>query len=87
VSSHPLARALAAGLGAPITATSANPAGAAPALDVAEARAYFGDRVAVYLDGGRATPGASTVVAVDAGGALRVLRPGPIEVDPRDRDA
>ncbi|HTM21928.1 MAG TPA: L-threonylcarbamoyladenylate synthase [Kofleriaceae bacterium] len=87
VSSHPLARALAAGIGGPITATSANPSGGAPALDVAEARAYFGDRVAVYLDGGRLTPGASTVVSIDELGGLRVLRPGPIEVDPRDRDA
>jgi len=81
VSSHPLARALAAGLGAPITATSANPSGAAPALDVAEARAYFGDRVAVYLDGGRLAPGASTVVEVDDQDRVRVLRAGPVEVD------
>jgi L-threonylcarbamoyladenylate synthase len=87
VSGHPVARALAAGLGAPITATSANPSGAAPALDPAQARAYFGDRVAVYLDGGRLAPGASTVVSIDEHGAVRVLRPGPIEVDPRDRDA
>ncbi len=82
VSSHPVARALAAGLGAPITATSANPSGAVPALEVDQARAYFGDRVAVYLDAGPAQPGASTVVAVAEDGGLQLLRPGPVEVDP-----
>jgi L-threonylcarbamoyladenylate synthase len=81
VSSHPLAAALARALGAPITATSANRSGQPPATTVAEARAAFGDEVAVYLDGGVCAGIPSTVVAVDEAGRLRVLRAGAIALD------
>ena len=64
VSAHPIARALAAGLGKPITATSANASGEAPATTIAEARSAFGEKVKVYLEGGKLTaPLPSTVVA------------------------
>src|SRR5439155_23155602 len=75
VSSHPYAAALVGGLGAPVTAPSANPPGAEPPRRLAEARAYFGERVAVYLEGGRLRGGASTVAAIE-GDRLRILRPG-----------
>jgi L-threonylcarbamoyladenylate synthase len=52
---HPLARELARRAG-PITATSANRHGAAPARSVAEARRVFGNDVATYLP---ATPAPS----------------------------
>ncbi len=82
VSSHPLASELARRLGGPITATSTNPAGATPALSAAEARDYFGDRIAVYLDAGVApSVSASTVVEIDESGAVRVLRSGVIPID------
>jgi L-threonylcarbamoyladenylate synthase len=74
---HPAAAALVAGLGAPVTAPSANPPGAVPPRRIDEARAYFGDRVDVYVDGGELPGGASTVAEV-AGGRVRVLRPGPV---------
>ena len=48
VPDHPVARALAARAG-PITATSANRHGAAPVTTLAQARAVFGDEVAVYV--------------------------------------
>ncbi len=89
VPSHPAPAALARALGGPITATSANPAGLPPALDVATARRYFGDAL-LYLDCGPATHvSASTVAAVgvaepgpasDAPHPLRVLRPGPVDL-------
>jgi L-threonylcarbamoyladenylate synthase len=75
VPGHAVAAALLAGLGGPVTAPSANPPGAEAPRRVEDARAYFGDRVAVYLDGGALPGGASTVAAVD-GGEVRVLRPG-----------
>ncbi len=81
VSSHPLARALAAALGGAITATSANRSGQPPATTVEQARAVFGDDIAFYLDGGECTGTPSTVVVVDQGGSLRLVRPGPIVVD------
>ena len=78
ISSHPLARRLSRELGRPITATSANLSGQAPARTVAEALTYFSERLTVYLDGG-ALPGkkGSTVVEVREG-RLRIVREGEI---------
>jgi L-threonylcarbamoyladenylate synthase len=78
IPAHATARALAASLGRPVTAPSANPPGREPARTVAEARAYFGDRVAAYVDGGRCDGAPSTVVAVEDG-KIRIVRPGPID--------
>jgi L-threonylcarbamoyladenylate synthase len=77
VPAHPAARGLVAGLGAPVTAPSANPPGAEPPRTLAAVHAYFGDAVAVYVDGGALPGGASTVASV-GGGTLRVLRAGPV---------
>ncbi len=77
VSSHPLARALAAALGHPVISTSANPTGAPPLTTAAEVRDAFAGRGAKrlrILDGGR-TPGGEPSVIVDVtGGSPRVLR-------------
>lgn len=81
VSSHPIARALASGLGRPITATSANLSGHAPATTLDAARAAFGAKVKVYLEGGKsmgALP--STVVAVSSND-WRIIRAGAISRD------
>ena len=80
VPGHPLAAALVGALGAPVTAPSANPPGAPAPRDVATARAYFGDRVRCWIDGGRLAGGASTVAAVEDG-ALRIVRAGAIPED------
>lgn len=80
VSSHPVARGLAAALGEPITATSANRAGARPACDVATARAALGDEVAVYLDGGTVAGGSGSTVLVVDDDAGQVVRAGAVSV-------
>jgi L-threonylcarbamoyladenylate synthase len=72
---HPTAAAIVDGLGGPVTAPSANPPGAAPPRRLDEARAYFGDRIDVYVDGGALPGGGSTVASVE-GNELRVLRAG-----------
>lgn len=78
-SPDPLAMALVRDFGRPITATSANPSGRPTATDVAAARAYFGDRVACYLDGGPRTGSAvSTVVEFLKGRAI-LRRAGAVE--------
>jgi L-threonylcarbamoyladenylate synthase len=78
VSSHPIARALAAGLGRPLTATSANLAGEPPAVEPDAARRVLGDKVKVLVEGGRLAGGApSTVLAVDQAG-MRLLRAGAV---------
>lgn len=80
-SPNPIARSLLSATGVPLTAPSANPTGAAPADRVETARAYFGDRVACYLDGGP-TPGglASTLARIDDG-RVTILRAGPIPLE------
>jgi L-threonylcarbamoyladenylate synthase len=79
VSSHPVAHALVQAVGGPITATSANPAGVAPARTAAEFAAHFPDGKFHLLDGGP-TPGGppSTLVRL-RGGIYEVLRQGAIK--------
>lgn len=60
----------------PLIAPSANPQGLPPARTVEEARAYFGQSVDYYLDGG-AVPreaAASQVIRVNADGSTTKLR-------------
>jgi len=77
VSSHPVARALAAAFGHPITATSANRSGEPPA-ETAEVVARLLPDLPVLVDGGPAPGGApSTVVEVGDGG-ITLLRPGAV---------
>lgn len=78
VSAHATARELVRRLGAPVTAPSANPPGAPPAVTVEAARAYFGAAVGAYVDGGRCDGVPSTVVAVE-GERFTVLREGRID--------
>ncbi len=80
VSSHPLAQALVASVGRPITATSANTASAVPARTVGEVRAYFGAEALHVLDGGQ-TPGGppSTLVRL-RGHEMEILRRGAIAI-------
>jgi L-threonylcarbamoyladenylate synthase len=59
----------------PLVAPSANPEGAPPAADIAETRAYFGNQVDLYVDGGRVTANKpSRIIRFTADGASEVLR-------------
>jgi L-threonylcarbamoyladenylate synthase len=78
VSPNPVARALAAGLGHPITATSANLSGDKPASTLNDARASFGEKVKVYLEGGTLTASRPSTVVVVSEDNWQVLRPGAI---------
>jgi L-threonylcarbamoyladenylate synthase len=79
VPSHAWAMALAAAVGEPITATSANVSGAPPPCTTLDARVQLGGAVDIYLDGGTTMGGApSTVVELPASGHGRVVRPGAI---------
>jgi L-threonylcarbamoyladenylate synthase len=81
VSPNPVARALSAGIGRPITATSANLSGKAPARTLEEARAGLGEQVKVFLEGGRLTAMApSSVVSIIASG-WKLIRVGAISED------
>jgi L-threonylcarbamoyladenylate synthase len=80
-SSHPTAQALVAQLGRPLTTTSANRAGQAPATTDEAVEEIFAGRCRVVHGG--ATPGGapSTLVRV-RGQRLDILRRGAIEIDP-----
>jgi tRNA threonylcarbamoyl adenosine modification protein (Sua5/YciO/YrdC/YwlC family) len=78
ISSEPIARAIVERLRRPLTATSANPGGAPAAVEVAAARAYFGPRVDVYVDGGRALGGAGSTVVDCSTDVPRLVREGAI---------
>lgn len=78
VSSHPTARALAAGLERPITATSANRAGESPAKTLADARKGLGSKVKVYLEGGTLGTSAPSTVLEVAGDRWRIIREGAV---------
>ena len=81
VSPNPVARALSAGVGKPITATSANLSGEAPASTLESARAALDTEVKVYLEGGKLTASApSTVIAINASG-WKMVRVGAISQD------
>jgi L-threonylcarbamoyladenylate synthase len=76
---HPTPRALARAVG-PFPMTSANRSGDPAARTADEAVAAIGGALALVLDGGPVRGGvASTVVAVEPDGSLRVLRGGAIE--------
>ena len=71
VPDHAVARALAAGLGHPVTATSANISGEASTAGAEEVIEALGSALAIVLDGGRTGNVASTVI--DVRGATPVL--------------
>jgi len=58
----------------PLIAPSANPAALAPAEDILEAKRYFGNTVALYLDGGRVKGEASTIVRLYPDASVSILR-------------
>jgi L-threonylcarbamoyladenylate synthase len=81
VSPNAVACALSAAIGRPITATSANLSGEAPASTLENARAALAGKVKVYLEGGKLTASApSTVVAVNRSG-WKMVRVGAISED------
>jgi len=76
VSSHPVAAALAAAFGGPITATSANRSGAPPARSIEALDASIAGGIDLLLDGGE-TPGGPPSTVLDVTCAPpRVLRAG-----------
>jgi L-threonylcarbamoyladenylate synthase len=79
VSPHPIAQALAAGVGSPITATSANLSGDPPTVTIEAARASLGARVSVYLDGGELRGGAPSTVLAFGSAGFRIVRAGAID--------
>lgn len=64
----------------PLAVSSANLTGQPPATTVVEAQAMLGDAVDVYLDGGRTSGTASTIVDA-TGDSLKLVRVGALTAD------
>lgn len=62
----------------PLAVTSANLTGQSPATDVDAARAYFQDKVDLYVDGGP-TPGGVPSTIVDVTGEPKIVRSGVLD--------
>ncbi len=81
VPAHPVIQALLAATGKPLAAPSANASGEISPTRAEHVFKSLGGRVPLILDGGPCERGLeSTIVAVGDGGALRLLRPGPINL-------
>jgi L-threonylcarbamoyladenylate synthase len=78
ISSQRTAMELVQTLGAPLTATSANPSGAEPARTLAEARKYFSDSVSVFIEGGTLGSKTGSTVAEVRHDKLKIIREGEI---------
>jgi len=78
VSPHPTARALAAGFGKPITATSANLAGEPAAKTLLQAHKALGEKVKVYLEGGTLGASAPSTVVEVVESEWRIVREGAV---------
>jgi len=76
-SSSPFMAALMGTVGSPLTATSANLSGSPEAESIDQIQAAFGDRVDLYLDGGRLSGPVTTVVDA-SGDGVKILREGAI---------
>lgn len=77
ISSCPIATAIVRAVGVPLTAPSANPAGAPPPRRLSEVWDYFAERLDFYVDGGE-LPGEPASTVVDVRDGLRILRAGAI---------
>lgn len=66
----------------PLVAPSANVEGFAPAEKLEEAKKYFKDDVDFYVDAGTLESKPSTLVCLDEGGCLEILRQGAAQIDP-----
>jgi L-threonylcarbamoyladenylate synthase len=81
VPAHPIARALAAGFGVPVTATSANRSGESPAETTAGLGALARDPRVMVIDAGPAPGGAPSTIVDARGDAPRLVRAGAVAWD------
>lgn len=78
---HPAMQALLKACGKPLAAPSANASGRISPTSAAHVLKSLGGRIPMVIDAGPTSHGLeSTIVGVDERGALRLLRPGPIDL-------
>jgi L-threonylcarbamoyladenylate synthase len=81
VPAHPAMQALLKTSGRPLAAPSANASGSISPTRAAHVESSLGGRIPMIIDAGACAVGLeSTIIAVGEDGALRLLRPGPIDL-------
>jgi L-threonylcarbamoyladenylate synthase len=80
MSPHPVAHGIVGALGAPVTAPSANPAGAQPPTTADEVLRHFADGIELVLDAGPTPGGAPSTVLDVTVDPPRILRAGAVRV-------
>ena len=81
VPAHPAIQALLQSVGRPLAAPSANASGSISPTRADHVLKSLGGRIPLIIDGGPTQRGLESTIIAATGGPLRLLRPGPIEVD------
>jgi L-threonylcarbamoyladenylate synthase len=81
VPAHPAMRALLAAVGRPLAAPSANASGRISPTRAAHVLASLDGRIPLVIDGGASERGFESTIVAATGGALRLLRRGPVDVE------
>jgi L-threonylcarbamoyladenylate synthase len=81
VPDHPAMQALLRATGRPLAAPSANASGSISPTRAEHVRRSLDGRIPLIIDGGATQRGIESTIVAATGGPLRLLRPGPIEVD------
>ena len=81
VPSHPAMQALLSATSRPLAAPSANASGSISPTRAQHVLRSLGGRIPLIIDGGPSERGLESTIVAATGGPLRLLRPGPIEVE------
>lgn len=81
VPAHPAMQALLRRVNRPLAAPSANVSGAISPTRAEHVARSLGGRIELIIDAGPTTRGLESTIVAATGGPLRLLRPGPVEVD------
>jgi len=81
VPAHPAMQALLCAVGRPLAAPSANSSGSISPTRAEHVRKSLGGRIPLIIDGGLTQRGLESTIVAATGGPLRLLRPGPIDVN------
>ena len=81
VPAHPAMQALLRAVGRPLAAPSANASGSISPTRAEHVAKSLGGRIPLIVDAGPTDRGLESTIVAATGGVLRLLRPGPIDVD------
>jgi L-threonylcarbamoyladenylate synthase len=81
VPAHPAMQALLRAIGRPLAAPSANASGSISPTRAEHVQASLGGRIPLIVDAGATERGLESTIVAAAGGPLRLLRRGPVEID------